>query len=169
MYNRDAYTGDDPLWLRRNSHYFRNLEPDRKMLQVVDNINASLRYTGDEIFILTSLINNNMSIFNEHVHDKIVSFNKWFPYIDIDHILIAGSSKRDTVAYITDVDVNRSDILIDDYNQNLIAWRSFGGTAIKYSNGINDPRSFDGHSVGLMTSCASAEDITDYLLKFKTA
>lgn len=142
-YDRDAYVGEDPLWLRKNSHYFRNLEPDRRLLKVMDNLFKEIRYTGDNVYILTSLVNNGM-IFNEHFHDKIVSFNKWFPYIDIDHIIISSGPKREVVEYITDNTLSDTDILIDDYNKNLLDWERSGGTSIKYCNGINNPDSFNG-------------------------
>ena len=142
-YDRDAYCGENPLYLQKNRHYFRNLEPDRKMLKLMDSLNREIRYSKDEIFILTSLTNNG-AIFNEHFHDKIISFNKWYPYIDIDHILISNTSKRDAVEYITNNPIRNEDVLIDDYNKNLIEWQDAGGTSIKYCNGINNPLSFDG-------------------------
>lgn len=161
LYERDAYKGDDPLWLRKNGHYFRNLEPDRKMLELVDLLSAKTRYTGDEVFILSSLSNNGM-IFNEHFHDKIVSFNKWFPYIDIDHIIISTGSKRDVVEYITNNPVTRSDILVDDFNRNLEEWKKYGGTSLKYCNGINNPDSFDGLKLNFTEK--SVDETLQYLL-----
>ena len=84
------------------------------------------------------------AIFNEHFHDKIMWLHKWLPYIDIDHILISVTSKRDVVEYIHNHNLTKNDILIDDYNKNLIDWTKAGGTAIKYCNGINNPESFTG-------------------------
>jgi 5'(3')-deoxyribonucleotidase len=124
------------------------------MLELVDMLNAKLRYTGDTIYILTSLSDNGM-IFNEHLHDKIVSFHEWFPYIDIDHVLISTGPKRDTVEYITNHVIKSNDILIDDYNKNLEEWRAAGGTSVKYCNGINNPNSFDGQKIGHYSSDAS--------------
>lgn len=143
VYDRNAYTGDDPLFARKNAHYYRNLEPDRKMLEFVDNIYSKSRYTGDNIYILTSLPNNG-AIFNEQFHDKITWVKQWLPYLDIDSILISVTSKRDAVEYIHNHTLTKNDILIDDYNKNLCEWRDAGGTAIKYCNGINDHKSFSG-------------------------
>lgn len=143
QYERDAYTGENPRWLKKNGHYFRNLAPDVKMLECMDILHNKVRYTGDEIFILTSLRSDGL-IFNEHLHDKIVSFQKWYPYVDIDHILIATSPKRDTVEYITNNEITKRDILIDDFNKNLHEWQQAGGIAIKYCNGINTPASWSG-------------------------
>lgn len=159
-YDRDAYIGDNPRWLRKNEHYFRDLEPDRKMLEVFDKLHTATRYTKDELFILSSLSNNGM-IFNEHLHDKLVSFNRWFNYIDIDHIIISVGPKRDVVEFITNNLVTSKDILIDDFNRNLEEWKFAEGTSIKYCNGINNPNSFDGHKIYRNTP---ADEILQYLL-----
>lgn len=142
-YDITAYTGDNPRWLRKNEHYFRDLEPDRKMLEFVDKLYNQCRYSGDELFILTSLPMNS-AIFNEHFHDKIVSLHKWCPCIDIEHILISVTSKNDAVEYIRDHTLTADDILIDDYMKNIRDWEKAGGTAVKYCNGINSPTSFEG-------------------------
>ena len=143
LYDKSAYIGDNPKYLNKNEHYFRNLQPDRKALEFVDKLHERCRYTGDEIFILTSIAMSG-AIFNEHFHDKIMWLHKWLPYIDIDHILISVTSKRDVVEYIHNHNLTKNDILIDDYNKNLIDWTKAGGTAIKYCNGINNPESFTG-------------------------
>ena len=142
-YDYDAYLGEEPLWLKKNSHYFRNCPPDRRMLEFVDKLHERCRYNEDELFILTSLPNKS-PIFNEHFHDKIAWLHEWCPYIDIDHILISVSSKNDAVEYIQDHEITANDILIDDWKENLKEWKQKGGTAVKYCNGINDPKSFDG-------------------------
>ena len=142
-YDRNAYKGQNPIWLRKNQHYFRDLEPDRKVLEVIDTLYQQSRYTGDNINILTSLMMNG-AIFNEHFHDKVLWNKNWLPYLDITHILIAVTSKRDAVEFIHDHKLTKDDILIDDWNKNLIEWRLAGGTAIKYCNGLNSADSWDG-------------------------
>ena len=163
MYDRNAYTGDAPLYLTKNTHYFRNLPPDRKALEFVDRLHDQCRYTGDEIFILTSIAMNG-DIFNEHFHDKIMWIHKWLPYIDIDHILISVTSKRNAVEYINNHNLNQNDILIDDYNKNLMDWEKAGGTSIKYCNGINNPDSFSGLK---LYQSDSIQTMFDTLNKFK--
>lgn len=56
------------------------------------------------------------------------------------------------------------DILIDDYNENLELWREYGGTAVKYLNGINNPYSWSGHR---LVNTLSADEIVKYLLELK--
>ncbi len=142
-YDRNAYIGDDPLFKQKGHHYFRDIMPDFKMLEVVDKLYERSRYTRDEIYILTSIFNNG-AIFNEHFHDKVNWLHKWTPYIDIDHILISVTSKRDAVEYIHNHKLSSKDILIDDYNKNLNDWETAFGTSVKYCNGINSPESFNG-------------------------
>lgn len=142
-YNIGAFTGDDPLYLQKNAHYFRDLEPDYRMLEVIDTMFKRSRYSGDHIYLLTSIPMNG-AIFNEHFHDKITWINKWLPYLDINSILISVTSKRDAVEYIQNHQLSEKDILIDDYNKNLMDWQKNGGVSVKYCNGINTPESFDG-------------------------
>lgn len=142
-YDKTAYVGEDPLYMQKNQHYFRNLEPDRKMLEFIDILHKRCRYTGDNVYILTTLPING-AIFNEQFHDKIAWINEWLPYMSIDNILISVTSKRDAVEYIHNHSLSQSDILIDDYNKNLLDWQNAGGTSVKYCNGINSPASFSG-------------------------
>ena len=142
-YGVNDYSGDDPVWLRKGIHYFLNLEPDHTMLRIADMMHRHCEQTNDEMYILTSLSSKNI-IFNEHFHDKILWLNKFMPYVNIDHILISVTNKRDTVEYITNHTLTKNDILIDDYNKNLHEWATCHGTSVKYCNGINNPDSFDG-------------------------
>lgn len=143
VYDRNAYIGQNPIWLQKNQHYFKNCKPDVKMLDLAYKIYMHCCESDDNLYILTSLPVNG-SIFNEQFHDKIQWIAKWMPYIDISHVLISVTSKRDAVEYINNHTLSVNDILIDDYNKNLTDWHNAGGTAIKYCNGINSPESFDG-------------------------
>lgn len=154
-YDRDGYIGENPRWLRSNGHYFRDLPPDRRMLAFVDKLVEICRYTGDELFVLTSLPAKG-PIFNEQFHDKIVWLNKWLPAIDIDHILISVTTKRDAAELINDCVLTKDDILIDDYNKNLIDWEKANGTSVKYCNGINNPDSFNGKKLRIASSITEA-------------
>lgn len=145
-YNKNDFLGDNPLYLKPNAHYFRNLTPDRTMLEVIDQMYQRSRYTGDNICLLTSLPIEG-SIFNEHFHDKIAWINQWLPYLPIDSILISVTSKREAAEYINNNKLSKNDILIDDYNKNLNDWAHHGGVSIKYCNGINSPESFQGKKI----------------------
>lgn len=159
IYDRNAYKGKNPIWLRKNQHYFRNLEPDRKILEVMDTIHQQSRYTSETLNMLTSLPMNG-AIFNEHFHDKILWNRDWLPYLDINNILISVTSKRDAVEFIHDHALTKDDVLIDDWNKNLVEWKLAGGTAIKYCNGLNSPDSWDGP---VIYNYMSAKDIVKVL------
>lgn len=161
-YQREAYTGENPIWLRKNQHYFKDLEPDRKMLEVIDRVHQRSRYTGEHIYLLTSIPMNG-AIFNEHFHDKISWAKTWFPYLDIDDILISVTSKRDAVEYIQNHQLSENDILIDDYNKNLFDWQHNGGISIKYCNGLNNPQSFVGPKIYRDDSIETIIDMLDNL------
>ena len=163
-YKKEAYTGEDPLWLRKNQHYFRDLNPDRKMLEVIDRMHQRSRYTGDRIFLLTSIPMNG-AIFNEHFHDKISWAGTWLPYLGIDAILISVTSKRDAVEYIQNHQLSSNDILIDDYNKNLVDWQTHGGISVKYCNGQNNPESFMGPKIYRDDSAESIIKLLDSPLK----
>lgn len=163
-YKKEAYTGEDPLWLRKNQHYFRGLNPDRKMLEVIDRMHQRSRYTGDRIYLLTSIPMNG-AIFNEHFHDKISWAGTWLPYLGIDAILISVTSKRDAVEYIQNHQLSSNDILIDDYNKNLVDWQTHGGISVKYCNGQNNPESFTGPKIYQDDSAESIIKLLDSPLK----
>lgn len=163
-YKKEAYTGEDPLWLRKNQHYFRDLNPDRKMLEVIDRMHQRSRYTGDRIYLLTSIPMNG-AIFNEHFHDKISWAGTWLPYLGIDAILISVTSKRDAVEYIQNHQLSSNDILIDDYNKNLVDWQTHGGISVKYCNGQNNPESFTGPKIYRDDSAESIIKLLDSPLK----
>lgn len=163
-YKKEAYTGEDPLWLRKNQHYFRDLNPDRKMLEVIDRMHQRSRYTGDRIYLLTSIPMNG-AIFNEHFHDKISWAGTWLPYLGIDAILISVTSKRDAVEYIQNHQLSSNDILIDDYNKNLVDWQTHGGISVKYCNGQNNPESFTGPKIYRDDSAENIIKLLDSPLK----
>ncbi len=145
-YEREGYAGEEPPFLKKNGHYFGNLKPDENMLELMYRL--YLMQVADpeayQVYVLTSIAGGS-AIFNEHFHDKIVWLSKYAPYIDINHVLISVTSKRDAAEYITNHTITRKDILIDDFNRNLNEWVAAGGTAIKYYNGINSPDSFNGN------------------------
>ena len=134
------------------------------MLEVLDRMHQHSRYTGDRIYLLTSIPMNG-AIFNEHFHDKIPWARTWLPYLDIDAILISVTSKRDAVEYIQNHQLSSNDILIDDYNKNLVDWQTHGGISVKYCNGQNNPESFTGPKIYRDDSAESIIKLLDSPLK----
>ena len=134
------------------------------MLEVIDRMHQRSRYTGDRIYLLTSIPMNG-AIFNEHFHDKISWARTWLPYLGIDAILISVTSKRDAVEYIQNHQLSSNDILIDDYNKNLVDWQKHGGISVKYCNGQNNPESFTGPKIYRDDSAESIIELLDSPLK----
>lgn len=157
-YDRNAYIGSDPMYKRKNAHYYRDLQPDFRMLEFTDKLMRFCQRTDNELYVLSSLPMQG-PIFNEQFHDKILWLSRWMPYIDIDHILLSVTSKRDAVEYIHNHQLTPNDILIDDYNKNLNEWKDADGTAVKYCNGLNNPDSFSGIKLHENISVDSMIDI----------
>ncbi len=142
LYDRKAYEGDNPIFMRPGGHYFRDLPYDAVAFALFNYLNEHAKEFNASVYILTSVPGGN--IFNEHFHDKIIWLQKNFPNIRIEQVLFSVTNKNDTVKYIKNRSLQARDILIDDYNNNLVQWQKSGGTAIKFCNGINNPDSFNG-------------------------
>lgn len=157
-YGEKDYIGENPVWLKKNIHYFYNREPDWKALKIADEVwRYCQRYHKDKFYVLTSLKPMG-AIFNEHFHDKLLWLQRYMPYLKIENILISVTDKRDAVEYITGHCLTKEDILIDDYNKNLTEWEHAGGTAIKYCNCINNPASWSGLKILPDMTAAAAVD-----------
>lgn len=159
-YSRQAYEGENPKYLRKGEHYYRDLLPDAKMQQVCKRLHDD---ENNKVFILTS-ITNDSKLYAEHIGDKKLWLEKYCPFIDTDTQLITTiSSKRDIINalyYPNKTTLQPNDILIDDFNRNLTEWRASGGTAIKYLNGINSPDSYNGLNINVEST---ADDIIKLL------
>ena len=56
--------------------------------------------------------------------------------------------------------LEKTDVLISDYKNDIYPWIEAGGTAVKYLNGINDPESYPGPKI---TEDMKPEDIERYV------
>lgn len=154
IYERCAYLGDNPKWLIPNTNYFRKVEPNKKIIQVFKRLNDEMVYKKsnpkeyplhvDNLYVLTTL-RSNSDIFFEHLEGKKLWMKDHCPNFDLQKgFKIAFDSKSKTAEAIKGSKLTLKDVLIDDFNPNLIDWRDAGGLAIKYLNGINSRLSFDG-------------------------
>lgn len=72
------------------------------------------------------------------------------PFLDIDNQFYAIQIPKYIKAQeILGRKLNKTDILISDYNNDLIPWENAGGTGIKYLNGQNSADSFNGAKITL--------------------
>lgn len=166
-YDRLGYVSTDgktPPYLIKNGHYFSTLEPDEKAIKILQKLNEVC-----SVKILTALPKKG-SIYLEHVRDKIAWLNKYCPFIDTKTQFIStATNKGDLAKSICDYDslglssFSINHILIDDYNNNLNNWVYHGGTALKYSNGINSETSYDGIT---LDQDMSADDIVELITNY---
>ena len=149
IYRREDYEGEDPNWKKEG--YYRNLLPDSTAKVV---FNECCRLFPDDNGIITSVpieYRNRMTI------DKIQSIDRHFPAFDFgaNFIAVSTKGKASILEYLRGRQLTKKDILIDDWNPNLYSWEMHGGTAIKWSNGENDPHSFTGIVIDAVTDSAS--------------
>ena len=142
-YDRSIYRGEKPLYLKKGLHYYRNAPADSTALKMLKYV-SSLR--GVQYRIITCLPDG--EIFYEHLLDKKYWLSQNAPYAE-DRLVSCIEDKygcaeavlgsRDFAKY--------TNILIDDFNSNLLNWQESGGISIKYLNGVNSGESWGGYAV----------------------
>ena len=131
-----VYPTDRPNWWEEPG-VFMTLDPQEKVIKAVQKlINA-----GHEVYTLSAY----HKAFPETVDEKNYWLDKYLPELDYDHRIFThvGTEKTE---YIPG-GLQEDDVLLDDYNPNLINWAEKGGIGVKLLNGINSSRSWDGVSV----------------------
>ena len=141
-YDENGYKGDLPPFMDPLKHYFLNLNPDIKMLNVTKRL-IKAKYPLD---ILTT-VSNVGSIALVQIEDKIEWLHKYLPDLDTDKHFIAAMCDKRNIAeaikfsqshtHINGRILTLDDVIIDDWNDNLNGFADAGGTSIKYLNGIN--------------------------------
>jgi hypothetical protein len=170
-YEPDAYEGEDENnlpFMQPGIHYFRNLIPDKKIINVYKN----LHYKNNiPINVITNIINE-PTLYDEHAHDKLLWTKKHMTFIDTDNhffTIPVPNKKCDFVTKHLNRPLRKTDILISDYNKDLEPWHENGGTAIKYGNGLNDTWSWHGDKLSPFSTSYEMYDqiikIINHLLK----
>ena len=114
--------------------YFRNRPAMKNSVEAIRKMALNEKF---EVFILSAVF-----AYDHIKEDKKNWLKEHMPEISDDHILFVpcGTSKSDAITVKEDTDV-----LIDDFTQNLNSWH---GKAIKIYNGINGTKgSWTGYSV----------------------
>lgn len=141
MYSQDT----TPKWDEVGSHVFRNLQRDEFMYLVVEQLAGLI---GNNLYTLTSVSDKSVAVHNEQIIDKMNWLAENYPMINLCNFMSCSTDKRNTITKIKGFKLTSTDILIDDYNPNLYAWREAGGTAIKYINTINSVGLWPGPYIG---------------------
>ena len=144
----------EPTFLYLKDGYFATREIDRRAAEILSNIAIDDTY-GQHIYLL-STVNNNIQTAARFYKDKMKWVEKYQPELTgiveptdflTSRLHITSNSKAEKAEWLLGRKLTISDILIDDYNKNLEDWRSHGGTAIKYINNSNDPKSWSGFHI----------------------
>ena len=162
VYRRKDYKCADPKFLHLGEHYFRNLKPIEKMVETVANLDKECKKTGKgKVIILTGIHYVNDALLLEHVTDKADWLKQYLPSLDLDTQFLATTGDKGQSAIIFKrAPITADDILVDDFNMNLVSWEDHDGTAVKYLNGNNNAKTFSGEK---MSRNFTSDDCYDYL------
>lgn len=119
---------DENLYLERmfEKGFFRDLKPFENAVVAIEKL---VNDSTAEIYILSATLNSCS------LDEKNQWLDKYLPNIDKDHRIFTSLNvpKSEAIGHqLTD-----KDILIDDYNKNLLEWEKAGGTSVKAKNNIN--------------------------------
>ena len=152
QYDKDAYKNEHAPGFLKGVHYFRELNPDEKMISVYQ----ALRQEFDT-HIISRIITNPSELCVEHMRDKIYWLVSHGIY-EQDKTLFSLTDKPTCVVSCKQRLLTKEDILIDDFNENLWLWEKQGGTGVKYINGVNSPDSY--HGVQIARDMSKQEILT---------
>lgn len=122
--------------------YFLSLKPIPSAIEIV-----KLLYKNDDvkIFILSAYLSDSNTALNE----KNAWINEYLPIIKPDHRIFVPCGTNKSLAI---KNINKNDILIDDYTKNLFEWE-IKGTGIKFLNGINHTKgTWQKHMISFLDS-----------------
>lgn len=119
---------DENLYLERmfEKGFFRDLKPFENAVSAIKEL---VKDNTSEIFILSATVNSCS------LEEKQEWLDRYLPEIDKEHRIFTSLNvpKSGAIGHrLTD-----KDILIDDYNKNLLEWQKAGGTSVKAKNNIN--------------------------------
>ena len=106
--------------------FFRDLKPFENAVSAIKEL---VKDNTSEIFILSATVNSCS------LEEKQEWLDRYLPEIDKEHRIFTSLNvpKSEAIGHrLTD-----KDILVDDYNKNLLEWQKAGGTSVKAKNNIN--------------------------------
>lgn len=134
--------------------YFYTLKPDKEIVKLF----RALTHIKDRrtkssfvkrVNVLTTILPEKP--FNTYQHDDKVRWMDKYVFSKLGRkakyytkFTTHGLPKPKTAERILGRKLTKNDLLLDDWNGNLIPWREAGGTAVKYINGLNSPDTWDG-------------------------
>lgn len=142
--------------------YYRNLEPNKKIL---DEVNRLIEQ-GEDVYILSCYLKDSQYALEE----KKEWCKAYLPQLNEEKYVFVpfGENKGKFFNERGLSPITNHDYLIDDYTRNLIEWKELGGIGVKYLNGINHTR---GTWKGLMINEKTPEynntDLINFILSEK--
>lgn len=125
---KDDYLGGNPKFLQ--PHYFSNCNPNSTIVTFIH-----LLQEFEIPYLFLSRISPPLN-YQEVAMDK----RKWlYHFAPGSNAIFTKGSKVETAQKWLGRNLQKDDILIDDFNPNLNEWESAGATAIKFLNGNNSP------------------------------
>lgn len=169
VYEKSAYIatpGTTPLYLDTEKHYYRDAIPDDRMVAVACKLKATpmafiTKVSADPTCAAVQLDDKRAWVQARNIfHDN--GAQTYVPHIIGCMCTADCPTKADWMTNVLGRTILPTDILIDDYNDELHAWTRAGGTAIKYANGYsNKSDSWNGLTIMPDTS---ADDIHRMLM-----
>ena len=113
--------------------YYLNLEPNQEVLA---DVNQLIRQ-GKDVYILSAYLTESEYALQE----KQEWVKKYLPDFPKEkQIFVPYGEDKANYLKKNYSPITSEDYLLDDYTKNLLEWESFGGSGIKYLNGINHTR-----------------------------
>lgn len=161
IYEPHAYKTDlhgNSIFTTPNVHYFMQLEKDTRIIDVYHALQTTHNLP---VRVLTNLTDLH-PLYEEHSTDKHTWTKQAMPFLNMQQQFFSiHVPKYQFAQEKLQRPLCKTDILVSDYNRDLIPWQHAGGTGVKYLNGINSDDSFQGAHI---QQNWSIEQIIEYIL-----
>ena len=139
--------------------FFKILKPYKEFTRVVNSLASEDDF---EVFVLSAAPTE------QGVYDKKVWTENNLPSVNKDNVIVMISdcktTKPEYVRKLFGKTLTKDDIIVDDYNVNLVQWEEAGGTAIKAVNDFNNKKHIAPHWDGKVYDIFSGEESLHELL-----
>lgn len=154
---REITSNGKTLFMTPGVHYFRSCNPNIRLIDAYQKLQNDYNIP---VYVITNIILDD-ELRHEHATDKKEWIHQYMAFLPEDHFKTTHAKKWEEALNILNRPLTESDILISDYNQDLIPWEDHGGTGIKYLNGLNSADSFTGLRI---PDGSSADTIVNIIL-----
>lgn len=144
-------------------HYFENLPEVELMTKTLKELSSYCdAYTPETTHVsILSKVSMDADLYIHQVDSKVkwIASNKNLNTLNNLNVAFTGTSKTKKAKAILGRELTAHDVLIDDWNENLLEWEAAGGTAIKFGKGNRE--SWGGYSIQMLSE---ATEIIDFLI-----